>query len=367
MKKSLLLFTALLGFFAISNAQFSIQKVVAEEFTGAWCPYCADGDAIMKSIASNYEKAIPITIHTGDAMEVQEGTDLAAFYSPNYPMALVNRENAPIGRGTWSSAIASATQGASVVSVSINNSVWVDATRTIDFDVDISFTGAASGDMRFNVFVVQDEMTGSGNGWDQANSEQGTLGHMYYQAGNPIPNFLHTHVLRDMLDGVWGAAGIIPTTAAFGTTATNHYSFTVPASWDETGLEFVAVVQRFDGNGMADREILNAEEFHLSSLTVALDELNSNSNYIDVMPNPVNDFSKIQFSLEASGMIRLEVLNTNGQHVANLGEGHMNAGVHTLTWDATNDVKQPVASGIYMVRLVTENGQSMTKRIMVAK
>jgi flagellar hook assembly protein FlgD len=46
--------------------------------------------------------------------------------------------------------------------------------------------------------------------------------------------------------------------------------------------------------------------------------------------------------------VTLSIFNTNGQLVKRLVAGEMNAGRHSLVWDATNGRGERVASGVYL-------------------
>ena len=45
-----------------------------------------------------------------------------------------------------------------------------------------------------------------------------------------------------------------------------------------------------------------------------------------------------------------------GQRVAVLRQGPQQAGYHRLRWNGRDDVGRPLASGIYLYRLVTDEG-----------
>lgn len=367
MKRHLLILIA--GLFATgTQAQFSIQKVVLEEFTGAWCQYCPDGAVIAEQINVNYENAIVYAVHDGDAMDVAEGTDMASFYNPAYPNALINRSGALVSRGQWNSGVGTALQGAGIVTVSIDSITFDIVTRELSLVVKALFTGPASGDLRLNLVLFEDHITGTGSGYNQVNAFNGTPGHTYYQAGNPIIGFDHRHVLRGMLGGAWGDAGLLPSTVNFGSTGSKRYTYTLPPSWKANDVGVAALVQRYDGTALSDRKILNAEEFYLSTLLVSNDNsLDHGDAVMTISPNPSAGFTRINFSLKESGQIKMEVMNTLGQHVATLGEGIMNDGFHTLNWNGNNAAGNPVDNGIYLVRLSTESGQSATQRVMIAR
>lgn len=367
MRRPILIFAALFFAFQLGKAQFSIQKVIVEEFTGAWCGYCPEGADILDQILTNNQNAIGVSIHNGDAMTFPDGDAVAAFYNDGYPSAVVNRETGGLSRNVWASNVNSATQGAGNVTVSFDSLDWNPATREVYVRIKAQFTGPDNGDIRFNCFITEDHVTGSGSGYDQANYFNGTPGHNYYQAGNPIIGFDHRHVLRAMLGGPWGTAGIIPNTVvAFSTVETHSYTYTLPPQYDENNIHLVALVQKFEGNGQTERPILNGEEMPLITATAVEDGING-APFMEIFPNPASQRATIAFSLEESSNLKMEVLDAMGRQVLTLASGYMVNGAHTLYWDGRDATGQPVANGVYMIRLATERGQSTTKRLMLLR
>ena len=69
-------------------------------------------------------------------------------------------------------------------------------------------------------------------------------------------------------------------------------------------------------------------------------------------PNPFNPVTTIAYQLPTQGPVTLEVHNLLGQRVRRLvNEVQLLAGHHTVTWDGTDDLGHPVASGVYLYRL----------------
>ncbi|MBL0018877.1 MAG: Omp28-related outer membrane protein [Bacteroidetes bacterium] len=366
MKKKLLLSLLAVALAGPTFAQFSIKKVVFEEFTGAWCQYCADGAYRAEVMDNDYPEALMVAVHDGDAMEMTDGVDLAAFYTPAYPQALFNRGGALISRGSWNSTMSSQLQGAGSVTVAFDSVDYNAQTRQITADVSALFTAPLSGDMRINLIIVEDEVTGTGAGYNQVNADNGTPGHPYQGAGNPIVGFVHRHVARDYVEGAWGLAGLIPNTVNFGSSVNHTFTYTIPGNFDASKIELIAYVGRYDGAGMGDREILNGEEFFLSTLIVGAPSMSSNAASLEIIGNPLTDRSKIVYSTEEAGIARVEILNMLGQQIATLEDSHSEKGIHTLYWDGKNGAGASVDNGMYLVRVVTEAGKSMSKRILVA-
>ena len=85
-------------------------------------------------------------------------------------------------------------------------------------------------------------------------------------------------------------------------------------------------------------------------------------------PNPFNPSTTIQFELGQAADITLEVINTLGQRVRTLADGTYQSGRHTVTWDATDDHGQTVASGVYLYRLVEhETGEEVTRKMVLVR
>ena len=73
-------------------------------------------------------------------------------------------------------------------------------------------------------------------------------------------------------------------------------------------------------------------------------------------PNPFNSQTVLSYFLPESGPVRLELFSVTGQRVAVLHQGLQQAGYHRLRWNGRDDAGHPVASGIYLYRLVKEKG-----------
>ena len=80
-------------------------------------------------------------------------------------------------------------------------------------------------------------------------------------------------------------------------------------------------------------------------------------------PNPFNPETRISFSLNKTGHVKLAVYNMLGQKVKTLIDKEKQAGNHRVTWDGTNDKGERLTSGIYYYRL--EMGSSHATRKML--
>ena len=70
-------------------------------------------------------------------------------------------------------------------------------------------------------------------------------------------------------------------------------------------------------------------------------------------PNPFNSQTVISWFQLLPGPARVEVFALTGQRVAVLHQGPKKAGVHRVNWDGRDNQGRPLASGVYLYRLVT--------------
>jgi hypothetical protein len=84
-------------------------------------------------------------------------------------------------------------------------------------------------------------------------------------------------------------------------------------------------------------------------------------------PNPFNPQTTIAFSLKDRARVKIDVYNVAGELVKTLVDETRAAGSYSdVRWDGRNAANQPVSSGVYFYKLVTNN-YSMTKKMVLLK
>jgi len=78
-------------------------------------------------------------------------------------------------------------------------------------------------------------------------------------------------------------------------------------------------------------------------------------------PNPFNAATTINYQLPSGGNVTLEIYNLMGQKVATLINGQMDAGYHSVNWDASQ-----YSSGVYFYKLAIAD-RVFTKRMTLLK
>ena len=68
-------------------------------------------------------------------------------------------------------------------------------------------------------------------------------------------------------------------------------------------------------------------------------------------PNPTAGETEFSFRLPSSGPVSIEVYDVRGRHVSTVFDGEVGADQAIVSWNGRNDVGQPVAAGIYLVKM----------------
>ena len=78
-------------------------------------------------------------------------------------------------------------------------------------------------------------------------------------------------------------------------------------------------------------------------------------------PNPFNSFTVMEFYLPKSTTVRLTIYNSLGQKVRSLFRGFLIGGWHRFQWDGRNDVGLNVPSGVYFLKVQSQEYRKVVK------
>jgi len=87
---------------------------------------------------------------------------------------------------------------------------------------------------------------------------------------------------------------------------------------------------------------------------------------LTVTPNPFQGVISIELSLPRAAGVGVEIYDVEGRRLATLGGGVLDPGSHTLVWTGCSDQGQPVASGVYFLRL-TAGEATLSRRVILMK
>ncbi|MCY3763433.1 MAG: leucine-rich repeat domain-containing protein, partial [Gemmatimonadetes bacterium] len=122
-------------------------------------------------------------------------------------------------------------------------------------------------------------------------------------------------------------------------------------------VDFFKFVDAFDQPGQGTKLVALARE--MLGLPAG-PELRQN------WPNPFNTETVLSWFLLEPGPARVEVFALTGQRLAVLRQGPQQAGYHHLHWDGRDDEGRPLASGVYLYRLVTTDAV-MTRKLTLLR
>lgn len=344
-----------------------VKKTVLERHTGSWCQFCPDGEVVMTNIDNIQPNTICVAIHNSDDMAIPDGDLVSTEYIGGFPGGTVDRmvynSSVEQNRGEWEALCNTRNLDVVPMGVSILSQNWNEATREITVTVKTDFVGSLAGDLRLNLFIVEDEVTGIGSGYNQVNYYNTVVGHPYYGAGNPIVGFSHKKVVREMLGGAWGTSGVISAAPNSGDSFSQIYTYTLPAGYDENQIYLVGMVQRYDGADVNNRMIYNAEEVRLWLGSIGIEEEQTFKN--KVYPNPFNDFTTMEFELDENANVNISVYDLSGQKVRSLANGFMNKGAHSVVWYGDNSNGGSAPAGEYIISLEV-NGKTTTRKVALS-
>ena len=238
------------------------KHVLFEEGTGSWCGFCPLGAYILDTLEQANPRLIGASLHNGDAMATNEDNKVTGLYISAYPGGITDRKiyNGAIGqdRDKWTATVAQALRAPTLASAGLYSS-YDSSTRIIKAAVTTKFQSGLNSTYRVNVYVCENNVTGSGSGYDQQNNCSGNpnfIGTPYYNQPAVIVGFPHMRVIRTMLGGAWGSTGIVPASIQLNREYYQQYTDTLAADVNAANVFLIAIVQKYDPSS-SKREIVN--------------------------------------------------------------------------------------------------------------
>ena len=145
----------------------------------------------------------------------------------------------------------------------------------------------------------------------------------------------------------WQSVGFVKGVGT--TTALTNYNFIDKNILSQTTYSYRLKQIDFDGSFTYSKVV------QVNTNLVSSFELNQN------YPNPFNPSTQISFSLAQNGLVTLSVYNLLGQEVRTLINRNMEAGSHSITFDASG-----LQSGVYVYQL-NAAGSTLTRKMMLVK
>ncbi len=232
------------------------QRAIIEKYTGVRCVNCPNADiAINDAVAGYGDKLIAVAIHDSSVftrpigqtpcLSTPDGDAWSHFFgvyaAGQYPTAIINRT---LNGNAWDlftptsginsrvdNIIGQAAQVALDVDAHNNNS-------TVDITVNLEFLQSVGSDLTLTLLLIEDGLVVTQRQPDGSDDE----------------NYVHNHVLRDVITDVWGAD--IECTGNSGEKRIAQFQYTPTSSdWKLSNCHIIAFVA-----DKATKQILNAAQ-----------------------------------------------------------------------------------------------------------
>lgn len=339
------------------------KMVVGEEATGTWCQWCPRGAVFMDLFQTKYDQYwAGIAVHNGDPMT---NTDYDAGIGPlisGYPSAIVDRlpDVDPSGMSPDFFARLQTPPVATIV----NGATWDAATRVLNVSVTSNFALAANGNYKAACVLTEDDVTGTGSGWNQSNAyaggNNGVMGG-FEALSNPVPaaTMVYDHVARAIAPSFNGMANSYPPTVNAGDSYTMQVSFTLPADWDETKIHIIGMI--LDPSGKIDNAgRATIAEAVANGYVAGVSEMSATdlTQVMTVYPNPASTAATVNLHIAQASSVSMKLIDFAGKVISEKAYGTVQ-GDHQINVNTS-----AFKAGVYFVE-VTVNGQTTSKKLII--
>lgn len=267
MKKIFTLVLLLLILLPVSLESQTLRNPVLEYCTGTWCQWCPCGATV---ISQNILPAIPNAIILGYHGPAN-GSDPFSFFPGNtilsslglssYPTGIIDRTSAPVSRSLWFSNMNSRLSIPATVDISIYKT-YEPSTRLLYTIISVTPLVNLSGQYKLNLVLTED-------------------GLKYPQTGNSSctggADYVHSHVVRAMINGALGENINTNTTWNAGETISKTIQYTVPTDFSSSSCHLVAFVYK-QNSPLNTGNIQQAKEWTLEGSIVPVEFVTFNAS-----------------------------------------------------------------------------------------
>ena len=339
------------------------KMVVGEEATGTWCQWCPRGAVFMDLFQTKYDQYwAGIAVHNADPMTVADYDAGIGGLISGYPSAVVDRL-AAVDPSGMSQDFFTRLQTAPVATI-VNGATWDAATRVLNVSVTSNFSMAANSNYKAACVLTEDDVTGTGAGYNQSNAyaggNNGVMGG-FESLGSPVPAALmvYNHVARAIAPSFSGMPNSYPATVNAGDSYTMNASFTLPSDWDETKIHIIGLIMdptgKIDNAGRATiaEAVTNGFVAGLNDMPVT-----DLTQVMTVYPNPASTAAMVNLHIAQASSVSLKLIDFAGKVMSEKAYGSVQ-GDYQINLNTSN-----LKAGIYVVEL-TVNGQTISKKLII--
>ena len=338
------------------------KVVVAEEGTGTWCQWCPRGAVYLQKMDDKYGKLfLGIAVHNNDPMANWNYDKGLGTLISGYPSLLVDR-GADIDpsavEADFLNRIVVAPKGGIKAGATYNST-----SKELKVSLTTKFNQNLTGAYKIAFVLIEDSVTGTGDGWDQSNAysnnRNGEMGG-YEKLPNPVPaaQMIYRHVGRLIYPNFGGLNNSFPATINQNDSFTHNYTVSIDPSWKMEHLHVAGLLidpqGRIDNGATFDLNEALANSFVEGTMVLGIESGLLNSKGLKVYPNPTHDAFKVELISDFSGFDGLTVYDMQGKVMYQQTTGKSNSiELNAASWP----------SGIYQV--IVNSNQSFEKVLLM--
>jgi hypothetical protein len=343
------------------------KKVVAEEGTGTWCPWCVRGAVFMELLSDRYDEFyIGIAVHNADPMTVTEYDAAIGGLITGYPSGLVDRAGGEFDPSQFEIPFLERVQTTPMTFIQ-NGATWNPGTRELNVSAMATFQQTVTGNYRMAIVLTEDGVTGTTTDYAQNNAyaggANGAMGG-YETLPSPVPaaQMVYDHVARAITPSFDGLNNAFTGGQNAGNSTAYNTTFTLPAEWDENNVHIVAMVIAPDGtidNAESVTIAQGVENGFIAGLVLGQNEIVESTfeKQIQLYPNPATDNSFINLNLTNSEKVTVTLMSSDGKIVADKSYGELNGSLR-LPVNLSG-----LSNGLYLVKVMI--GDQVTTMTLV--
>jgi hypothetical protein len=139
-------------------------------------------------------------------------------------------------------------------------------------------------------------------------------------------------------------------------------------SWEiEHGItEMLKLSLNTSQHGAVFGEILNSWlDYHYNFLNINDASIPGRYKLFQNHPNPFNPITTLQYDLPEDVKVKIMIYDLMGREVKTLVNNQLSAGYKSVSWNAKNNLGQPVSAGMYLYRISAGDFQSVKKMVLL--
>lgn len=133
-------------------------------------------------------------------------------------------------------------------------------------------------------------------------------------------------------------------------------------------VNYYGSIYVFGGFDLSGQVVATFETLEQVNTTASLDEVAHNFEYelYQNYPNPFNPSTNIKFEIKSDSHVRIDVLNILGQRINTLVDDIIQPGVHSVSWEGTDEKGKSVSAGTYFY-VMTLPGERISKKMILLR